>query len=75
MEGKKKKSKSSVRAEWPEEIVGNLGGDLVDQKWSPHSSPPPPSLTAPGQSDLILRLNLKKPLQTPLRQVDTLQGM
>ena len=55
--------------------MGNLGGDLVHQKWSPHSRPPPPSLTAPGQSDLILLLNLKKPLQIPLRQVDTLQGM
>ena len=37
----KKKSKSSVGAVWPKEIVGNLAGDLVHQKWSPHSTPPP----------------------------------
>ena len=41
MEEKKKKSKSSVGAVWPKEIVGNLAGDLVHQKWSPHSTTPP----------------------------------
>ena len=40
-----------------------------------HTALPPPPLTVPGHSDLILLLNLKNPLQTPFCQMDPLQGM
>lgn len=67
MEGK---SKSSVRAEWPEEIVGTLLG-ICDQKRSPGQQPPTPfSYSTTGQSDLILLLNFKSLRETPfIRQI------